>query len=88
MVQRLYRQLGQSIRTRREQLGMTQDALAKLVKLSRTSVTNVERGGQQVLVHQLIDFARALNVEVQDLLEDIVPEPEIGLEAAIQEDRQ
>jgi len=73
MAPTVYRELGQKIRARRERLGLTQDKLAAQVGLSRTSVTNVERGRQQMLVHQLIDFARALRMEAAELLKDVVP---------------
>jgi transcriptional regulator with XRE-family HTH domain len=62
-----YLQLGQAIRARRERLGLTQTELAERVGLSRTSVTNVERGRQQVLLHQVVDFAKALRTDVAAL---------------------
>jgi transcriptional regulator with XRE-family HTH domain len=71
MIPRLYRQLGQKIRTQREMIGMTQKDLGKEVGLSRTSVTNVERGRQQMLVHQLIGFAIALKIDSGELLKGL-----------------
>jgi transcriptional regulator with XRE-family HTH domain len=73
MVQIIYERLGANIRKRRSALGMTQNSLAKLVGLSRTSVTNVERGRQQMLVHQLIDFAKALQVDLSEFTAALVP---------------
>lgn len=63
-----YALLGANIKDRREAVGMNQDVLASKVGLSRTSVTNIERGRQSVLVHQLISFADALGVEATSLL--------------------
>jgi transcriptional regulator with XRE-family HTH domain len=40
---------------------MTQAQLAARVGLSRTSITNIERGGQVLLVHQLVAISEALN---------------------------
>ncbi|MBI3916124.1 MAG: helix-turn-helix transcriptional regulator [Betaproteobacteria bacterium] len=47
---------------------LTQDALAKKVGLTRTSIINIEKGRQQVLVHTLEEIARALNASVTDLM--------------------
>lgn len=47
---------------------MTQDELAKLVRLSRTSITNVEKGRQKLLLHTLADIAAALDVDIASLL--------------------
>lgn len=68
MVPEIYETIGAAIRKRREAIGMTQAVLANEVGLSRTSVTNIERGGQALLVHQLLDLARALRISPQALL--------------------
>lgn len=68
MTDRIYADIGKLIRARREDLAMTQEGLAGRVGLSRTSVTNVESGRQAVLVHQLVRFADALDVEVAALV--------------------
>jgi DNA-binding XRE family transcriptional regulator len=47
---------------------LTQDALAKKAALTRTSIINIEKGRQQVLVHTLVDIARALDISPADLL--------------------
>ncbi|MBN9037037.1 MAG: helix-turn-helix transcriptional regulator [Rhizobiales bacterium] len=47
---------------------MSQDVLATKVGLSRTSITNIERGRQSVLVHQLFSFADALGASPAALL--------------------
>lgn len=47
---------------------MNQEGLSLKVGLSRTSVTNIELGRQSVLVHQLVAFAQALGVSVEDLI--------------------
>lgn len=53
---------------------MTQEALASKISLSRTSVINIEKGRQQLLVHTLADIARALKVAPAEL----IPEFQIG----------
>ncbi len=47
---------------------MTQDDLARAVSLSRTSIINIEKGRQQVLVHTLVSISRALGVLPDKLL--------------------
>lgn len=49
---------------------MTQEQLGRRVGLSRVSVTNVERGRQQVYVHTLCRFAKALDIEPVELVPD------------------
>lgn len=64
----IYSEIGGLIRQRRKQLKLTQEKLAPLVDLSRTSLANIEAGRQKVLVHQLYAFASALGMEPADLL--------------------
>jgi transcriptional regulator with XRE-family HTH domain len=64
----VYPEIGGLIRQRRKQLKLTQEKLAPLAGLSRTSLANIEGGKQKVLVHQLFAFASALGVEPADLL--------------------
>jgi transcriptional regulator with XRE-family HTH domain len=47
---------------------MTQEALAKELSLTRTSVINIEKGRQQILLHTLIDIARILQVSPIEFL--------------------
>lgn len=47
---------------------ITQEALAKKLFLTRTSIINIEKGRQQILVHTLVDIARALQVSPGDLI--------------------
>lgn len=65
----LYAQIGRRIRqTRKRIAGLTQEKLAKRVHLTRTSVTNIEKGRQKLLAHTLIEIARELNVSVDQLI--------------------
>ncbi len=66
--QEFYRELGRRIREAREKSHLTQEALAVEVSLTRTSVTNIEKGRQQLLVHTLVEISRALNVAPESLL--------------------
>ncbi|MDV4179767.1 helix-turn-helix transcriptional regulator [Rhizobium brockwellii] len=64
----VYLGIGGLIRQRRKQLKLTQEKLAPLVDLSRTSLANIESGRQKVLVHQLFAFSSALEMDPADLL--------------------
>ena len=59
---------GSKVREIRNFNGMTQDALAKEVKLSRASISNIEAGRQTVTLRFIKAFAKALNVETSALL--------------------
>src|SRR5712692_8889437 len=71
-VNRFYLEFGLNVRRQRQRVGvkLSQDALAKRVGLSRTSVTNIEKGRQQLPLHMLYSFADALGVEPASLLPD------------------
>lgn len=47
---------------------MTQEKLGALVGLSRTSITNIEKGRQHVSLHHLFALAKALKVSPEALL--------------------
>jgi len=68
--QRFYEEVGRRIREarKRRKPPMTQEALADLVSLTRTSITNVEKGRQKFLLHTLAEIAAALQVEPASLL--------------------
>ena len=67
----LYRDFGSRLRARRRKLGLTQESLGEHVGLSRTSITNIERGEQRILLHQLYSFADKLKVSPEKLLPDL-----------------
>ena len=64
----VYADLGDRIRKMREGRGLTQEALASLISLSRTSITNIEKGRQSVPLHKIIEIAEALRVDASNLL--------------------
>ena len=63
-----YREFGRLIRERRKAISQNQTTLANSVGLSRTSITNIELGRQQVALHMLYALANALGIEPQVLL--------------------
>lgn len=64
----LYQLFGNRVRELREERNVTQEELARRVDLSRTSITNIEKGRQRILLHQLVDIAAALDAKPQDLM--------------------
>jgi DNA-binding XRE family transcriptional regulator len=66
--QGFYRAFGAKVATARKARKITQAKLASVLGLSRTSVTNIEKGRQQVQVHTLARLADILSVHVSDLL--------------------
>jgi len=68
MDDKIYRMFGSRVRALREERKVTQDELARRVDLSRTSITNIERGRQRVLLHQMMEIAQALDASPGDLV--------------------
>lgn len=64
----LYREFGLALASVRRKKHLSQAQLAGKVGLSRTSVTNIERGRHAVRLHQVYIFATTLGVEVATLL--------------------
>jgi transcriptional regulator with XRE-family HTH domain len=58
-----YRDVGQLIAIARRRRNLTQEQLADAVGLARTSITNIEKGRQKVLLHTICDVAAVLRVE-------------------------
>ena len=77
----LYITVGQRIRMLREERHLTQEELATLVALARTSITNIESGRQKLLLHTLYDIAIALAVEPTHLLPKVPDTPQQELPA-------
>lgn len=73
----LYQAFGKLVRRHRERLdGMTQEKLGLLVGLSRTSITNIEKGRQHVSLHQLFAIAEALGIAPSLLLPAVKSSPD------------
>jgi transcriptional regulator with XRE-family HTH domain len=64
----IYALIGAVIRDRRNEKGLTQEQLGEKVGLSRTSITNIEAGKQQMLLHSLRDIAQALGTSLDNIL--------------------
>ena len=65
-----YTALGRNIRQSRTRAGLTQSALAEVIGMTRTSITNIEQGRQPVYVDVLVQIARATDTSCEKLLSD------------------
>lgn len=64
----VYLLFGRRLRELRRNKDLPQHELATLSGLSRSSIANIEAGKQRVLLHQLLQFAEALHLEVGALV--------------------
>lgn len=62
--------LGQAIRRRREQIGLSQDKLAEKAGVNRTYCGDIERGEYAITVLTLFKLAKALGVSAESLIRD------------------
>ncbi len=74
MANDFYNQFGRLLRQARKNAGLSQEDLATAIGLTRTSVSNIERGRQKVLLHTFDELLRVLNVQAGGLL----PVPEVS----------
>jgi len=63
-----YIRLGGDIAAMRKQAGLTQVALARLVGMARTSITNIEAGVQRPALHVLAVLCQTLNITLDDMV--------------------
>ena len=68
-------QFGQRVRARRQQLGLSQEALADLCGLHWTFVGQVERGRRNLTLHNILKIADGLEVDPGELLRGLQPPP-------------
>lgn len=69
--------IGEQIRKRREELGMTQQQLAdKLGYKSKSAINKIELGINDVAQKRIVDFANALNTSIEYLFDMNKKEPE------------
>ena len=69
---RLYSLVGNLIRSSRLQEGISQDKLARAINLTRSSVTNIEKGRQKILLDTLWQIAGILKKPIMNF----IPPPE------------
>lgn len=62
---------GERIRTLRKERGLSQEDLAELCSLDRTYISGIERGLRNVALRNIEALAKALDVSISDLFNDI-----------------
>lgn len=70
MADEVYARVGAAIRARRDAAGLTQTSLAEVSGLKRTTLTNIESGGQAITLVQLMRVADALGAKAADLIDE------------------
>jgi len=64
------RPLGETIRSRRKQAGLSQEKLAEKADLSTVFISHIERGVENISVDALARIAKALGVRLRDLFRE------------------
>jgi transcriptional regulator with XRE-family HTH domain len=62
---------GQRVRTRREALGLSQEALAHQIGIHWTFLGQVERGRRNLSLHNLLKIAQGLGVDPGELVQGL-----------------
>jgi transcriptional regulator with XRE-family HTH domain len=65
--------LGKRVRARREVLGLSQEALAHQIGVHWTFLGQVERGGRNLNLHNLLKIAQGLGLDPGELVTGLTP---------------
>lgn len=63
--------LGLNIKTARLKKKISQEKLAEMINTSRTSISMIETAGMHSTVLKIVDIARALEVDINNLLNGV-----------------
>lgn len=61
--------LGEKIRAERMRKGISQEQFGEIAKVHRTYVGMIERGEKNITLQNLVKFAKALGMQVRDLID-------------------
>lgn len=64
----IYFHLADILRKERQKRNLSQLELAALTGIKRTTITAMENGNSRVMIHDLLVFAKAFNLQIHDLL--------------------
>lgn len=64
---------GRRVRSRREELGLTQETLGDTTGLHWTFVGQVERGRRNLSLHNILKLAAGLNIDAGELVQGLRP---------------
>jgi transcriptional regulator with XRE-family HTH domain len=65
--------LGERIRARRNELGLSQEAMAYQIGIHWTFLGQVERGQRNLNLHNLVKLARGLGLDPGELVQGLEP---------------
>lgn len=82
------RAFGRRLREVRERKGISQQDLAVRSEIGRTTIANIEMGGQSTSLFQMLALARALGIAPQELLPDASQEPASDLVKRLERQRE
>jgi transcriptional regulator with XRE-family HTH domain len=68
---KIYQIVGETIRTRRRRIRMSQEKLAEKADLNRNYIGEIERAEKNITLETLEKIAKALGVRVHDLLGEL-----------------
>ena len=74
-----YKTIGLKIKNLREQIGLSQEKLAKALEISRVSLSQIESGERKISAEEIIKFAKIFNITT-DVLLDLKKDIEVTLE--------
>jgi len=74
----IYEKIGRRIKELREKTGMSQDSLAKSMKLPRPAISQIESGARKIATDELIAFSQIFHVTMDDLINP-TKEPKVHL---------
>jgi DNA-binding XRE family transcriptional regulator len=70
-IEPVYKKFGMRLKMFREACGVTQVELSGRMKMTRTSLVNIEAGRQRVLLHTVLVIAKALRFKPEIMIKDI-----------------
>ena len=74
----IYEKIGRRIKELREKADMSQDALARTMKLPRPAISQIESGARKIATDELVKLSQIFHVTIDDLLNP-GKEPEVRL---------
>lgn len=66
---KLYQEIGNAIKKRRKELNIKQsDLVSSYGKISRSSLSNIEKGKQKTPIHVIYHLCKALDIDIHEIL--------------------
>lgn len=82
----LYEELGNRIKNGRIAQGYKQEAFASLLKISRASLVNIERGRQRPPLHNLYEISRLIKIPLAEMLPSLVDENQLNSDSKFEKE--